>query len=451
MRTLRLHTIGANPVKIVKLGPVFGGTQDLAPAPRFADAASMASAPSPHPGIGGREFVVLIAALMSINALGIDAMLPALPEIGRTLRIASENDAQWVIGAYMFGFGAMQLVYGPLADRFGRKPVLIWTMAGFVIASLVAGQSSSFGLLIAARVLQGTMSASTRVLTVSIVRDCYSGRKMARIMSLAQMVFFAIPILAPSIGSLILVFGPWRWIFWFLGLFGGAVGLWSLLRLPETLKPGDQRRISIASLLSAYRQTLGNRFSLGYSLASATVFGGLLGYVTSSQQLIADVFKAPEIFPFAFAGVAFGMGLATFGNSRIVERYGTRRLSHSALLVLIAISTVHLVIALSGRDSLVAFLILQTLTMACFGLIGANFGSMAMEPVGHIAGTASSVQGFISTVGGAAIGIAIAQAFDGTTVPIAAGFLIVGVVALAIVLVTEGGRLFTARNPAPLQ
>ena len=159
---------------------------------------------NPHPPISQREFVILIAALMSINALGIDAMLPALPEIGRSLNVTSANTTQWVIAAYMFGFGGMQLVYGPLADRFGRKPVLIITLIGFVIASVVASLSASFPLLIAARVLQGTMSASTRVLTVSIVRDCYSGRTMARIMSLAQMIFFATPILAPSIGSLIL-------------------------------------------------------------------------------------------------------------------------------------------------------------------------------------------------------------------------------------------------------
>jgi MFS transporter, DHA1 family, multidrug resistance protein len=407
----------------------------------------MTTPANPHPPLGQREFIVLIAAMMAINALGIDAMLPALPEIGRSLHVASENTTQWVIAAYMFGFGAMQLVYGPLADRFGRKPVLIITLAGFVIASIIASVAASFPLLIAARVLQGTMSASTRVLTVSIVRDCYSGRTMARMMSLAQMIFFAIPILAPSIGSAILLVGPWRAIFWFLGGFAAVVAVWAAMRLPETLHADNRRNISAASLLSAWKTTLTNRYSLGYTLASSSIFGALMGYINSSQQIFGNVFKRPDIFPFAFAGVAAAMGVATFANSRVVERHGTRRISHWALLVLIGVTAVHLIIALTGQENLWAFLALQAMTMACFGLIGSNFGSMAMEPVGHIAGTASSVQGFVSTMGGAIIGIAIGQAFNGTIVPVSAGFLIVAVVALGIVLVTEGGRLFVARNP----
>ena len=406
----------------------------------------MTAPANPHPPLGQREFIVLIAAMMAINALGIDAMLPALPEIGRSLQVANENSTQWVIAAYMFGFGAMQLVYGPLADRFGRKPVLIVTLIGFVIASVIASVSSSFPLLIAARVLQGTMSASTRVLTISIVRDCYSGRPMARMMSLAQMVFFAIPILAPSIGSAILLVGPWRTIFWLLGGFAAVVAIWAAMRLPETLHADDRREISVASLLSAWKITLTNRYSLGYTLASSGIFGALMGYINSSQQIFGDVFKRPDIFPFAFAGIAAAMGLATFANSRIVERYGTRRISHWALVGLIVITAVHLAIALTSRENLWVFLLLQAMTLACFGLIGSNFGSMAMEPVGHIAGTASSVQGFVSTMGGAIIGIAIGQAFNGTTVPVSAGFLIVAVVALGIVLVTEGGQLFVARN-----
>jgi MFS transporter, DHA1 family, multidrug resistance protein len=301
-------------------------------------------------------------------------------------------------------------------------------------------------LLIAARVLQGTMSASTRVLTISIVRDCYSGRPMARMMSLAQMVFFVIPILAPSIGSAILLVGPWRTIFWLLGGFAAVVAIWAAMRLPETLHTNDRREISLASLLSAWKITLTNRYSLGYTLASSGIFGALMGYINSSQQIFGDVFKRPDIFPFAFAGVAAAMGVATFANARIVERYGTRRISHWALLGLIAITAVHLAIAMAGYENLWVFLILQAMTMACFGLIGSNFGSMAMEPVGHIAGTASSVQGFVSTMGGAIIGISIGQSFDGTTVPVSAGFLIVAVVALGIVLVTEGGKLFVARN-----
>jgi MFS transporter, DHA1 family, multidrug resistance protein len=403
-------------------------------------------AANPHAPLGQREFIVLIAALMSLQALGVDAMLPALPDIGRSLHVVGENTTQWVIASYVFGLGAMQLVYGPLADRYGRRPVLMVTMAGFIIASIIASVSATFPLLIIARIFQGAMLASSRVITTSVVRDCYTGRTMARIMSLAQMLFFVVPVLAPTVGSAILLIGPWRWIFWFFAVFATVVAGWAAVRLPETLADDQRRMISVASLTSAWKQTLTNRFSLGYALASTAMFGSILGYVNSSQQLFADVFKRPDIFPLAFAITAGAMGVMTFANAQLVERFGTRRLSHTALLALIAISAVHLVVELAGYQTLTNYLVLQAMTMACFGLTGSNFSAMAMEPVGHIAGTASSVQGFLSTIGGAAIGIVIGQSFDGTTLPVTTGFLIVAVIALGIVLVTEGGQLFTARN-----
>jgi MFS transporter, DHA1 family, multidrug resistance protein len=403
-------------------------------------------AANPHAPLGQREFIVLIAALMSLQALGVDAMLPALPDIGRSLHVVGENTTQWVIASYVFGLGAMQLVYGPLADRYGRRPVLMVTMAGFIIASIIASVSATFPLLIIARIFQGAMLASSRVITTSVVRDCYTGRTMARIMSLAQMLFFVVPVLAPTVGSAILLIGPWRWIFWFFAVFATVVASWAAVRMPETLADDQRRMISVASLTSAWKQTLTNRFSLGYALASTAMFGSILGYVNSSQQLFADVFKRPDIFPLAFAITAGAMGVMTFANAQLVERFGTRRLSHTALLALIAISAVHLAVELAGYQTLTNYLVLQAMTMACFGLTGSNFSAMAMEPVGHIAGTASSVQGFLSTIGGAAIGIVIGQSFDGTTLPVTTGFLIVAVIALGIVLVTEGGQLFTARN-----
>ncbi len=406
----------------------------------------MTPADNPHAPLGQTEFIVMIAALMSLQALGVDAMLPALPAIGQSLRVVGENTTQWVIASYVFGFGFMQLVYGPLADRYGRRPVLIATMAGFALASVVASIAATFPLLIAARVLQGVMAASTRVLTTSIVRDCYSGRTMARIMSLAQMLFFIVPILAPTVGSAILLVGPWRWIFWFLVVYAVVVCVWAGIRLPETLTVAKRRAISVASLVSAWGETLGNRYSLGYALASTAMFGSILGYVNSSQQLFADVFGRPDIFPLAFAITAGSMGAMTFANAQLVERFGTRRLSHSALIMLIAISAFHLGIELAGYQTLTNYLVLQAMTMACFGLTGANFSAMAMEPVGHIAGTASSIQGFLTTVGGGVIGVIIGQSFDGTTLPVSIGFLVVASTALVIVLITEGGQLFTARN-----
>ncbi|PTD17636.1 MFS transporter [Sphingomonas fennica] len=397
---------------------------------------------APAFNLGFREFVALVAALMAINALGIDSMLPALPAIGDALGIHNENQRQWIIAAYVFGFGSMQLVYGPLADRFGRKPVLIASMSLFTAMSVLAAFSWDFPSIIAARVAQGVFAAASRVLAVSIVRDRFSGRQMARVMSLSFIVFLAVPILAPSIGQFILLFAPWRGIFLFLAFFGALLVLWAGLRLPETLHPEDRRPISAGKIASAARVVIGNRYSRGYTLASTMLFGSLMGFINSVQQIFTDIFHEPKLFPVIFASMAASMGFTSYLNSRIVEQLGTRFVSHWALIGFIASAGAHSAIALSGHETMLSFALLQAATMACFGLAGSNFGSMAMEPVGHIAGTASSIQGFTSTLGGAALGIVIGQLYDGTTVPVTLGYLVLGLVALVIVLVTEQGRLF---------
>lgn len=401
---------------------------------------------APHAGMRFGEFVALIAALMAVNALGIDSMLPALPAIGSDLGITHENDRQWVISAYVLGFGVAQLIFGPLADRFGRKPVLVISMAIFAVVSFATGLATSFPMLIAARTLQGAAAASSRVLTVSIVRDCYSGRQMARVMSLSFVVFLAVPILAPSLGQLILFVAPWHWIFWFLGAFGAALAIWAAVRLPETLHPEYRRPIAPGSIAGTARVVLANRYSLGYTLAMAVLFGALMGFINSSQQIFFEVLHSPTLFPIIFASISGGMVFASLLNSRIVERLGTRRISHAALIGFTLISGLHTLVAANGHESLASFVLFQFAAMFCFGLVGANFGSMAMAPVGHIAGTASSVQGFISTIGGALIGLLIGQSFDGSTVPVAAGYLLVGIAAIVIVLFTEKGRLFRPQN-----
>jgi DHA1 family bicyclomycin/chloramphenicol resistance-like MFS transporter len=401
---------------------------------------------SADPGLGFHAFVALVAAIMACQALGIDMMLPALPQIGQALGIASENDRQWVIAIYMFGFGAAQLVYGPLADRYGRRPILLVSMGLFAAASIWAALSVSFAGLLVARFLQGVVGAAGRVLAVSIVRDCYQGRQMARVMSLTFIVFLAVPALAPSIGQIILLTADWRGIFFFLAAFAGTVALVGGFRLNETLHPDYRQPISVEGIVGGIRRTLTDRNAIGYTLAMTAVFGAMMGFVNSIQQIFTDIFHAPGKFPLMFACIAGAMGISAFINSRIVERYGTRKVSHSALLGFIGFSGVHLIVALSGYETLLSFALLQCLTMFCFGMMGSNFGSMAMESMGAIAGTASSVQGFISTVGGTAIGICIGQAFNGTTVPVAGGFVGVGLTALALVFVTERGRLFRSHH-----
>ncbi|AMJ62228.1 MFS transporter [Bosea sp. PAMC 26642] len=391
-------------------------------------------------------FVTMMAALMATNALAIDAMLPALPEIGQTLGIAEPNDRQWIITAYLLGFGVSQIVYGTLSDRFGRRPVLLFGLAVYVAASIAASLSSSFEAMMLARVLQGVGAAATRVLAVSIVRDCYSGRDMARVMSLAMIVFLAVPILAPSIGQAILWVAPWRWIFGVLTIFGASVMLWAALKLPETLREEDRKPIAFDSVFAAFRTTLTTRIAVGYMLAMAFVLGGLFGFINSAQQVFVDVFAAPELFTIIFALIAGFMAMASLLNSRIVGRLGMRRVSHAALLGYIALTGTHALVALAGHETLWSFAAFQGGAMFCFGLMAPNFGALAMDPLGHVAGTASSVQGFVTTVGGALLGFYIGQHFDGTVVPLTLGFSLCGLVALAIVLVAEKGRLF---RPAP--
>ncbi|SEN10383.1 MFS transporter, DHA1 family, bicyclomycin/chloramphenicol resistance protein [Sphingomonas gellani] len=398
-----------------------------------------------RPGLHRREFVAFVASIMAVNALGVDLMLPALPAIGRDLSIESANARQWIVTAYVFGFGLGQLVYGPLADRYGRKPVLLVTLAGFVAASVFAAGSATFPALLVARVLQGVMSASTRVLSVAIIRDSYSGRQMARVSSVAQMIFFLVPILAPSIGQGLLTIGPWRFVFYALGGFAAFVFAWALWRLPETLAPERRRPISLASLSEAYRLTITNRFSIGYAVAASLTFGGIIAFVSSAQQVFTDTFHAGGRFTLLFAACAFSMGVASFANSRLVERLGTRAISQTGLIALIALSLAHLGVEWAGIESLWTYMLFQALSMTCIGLCGSNFGAMAMEPVGHIAGTASSVQGFVTSIGAVAVGSFIGQAYDGTTLPLAFGYLAIGAGGLLLVLWIEGGRLFTAR------
>jgi len=385
-------------------------------------------------------FVALMAALMAANALAIDAMLPALPAIGQSLGIATDNGRQWVITAYLLGFGAAQVFYGPLADRFGRRPVLLAGLALYVAASAAAAFAGSVEAMMIARVGQGVGAAATRVLAVAIVRDCYSGRQMARVMSLTFIVFLAVPVLAPSIGQLVLLFAPWRWIFGLLCLFGLAVTLWAGLRLPETLHPDDRQPLSAARVLGAVATTLSNRVSLGYTLATTLAMGGLFGFINSSQQIFADVFRAPALFPAVFAGIAGCMALASLLNARIVGRLGMRRVSHGALGGFILFGALHAAVALAGIETIWTFALLQAATMFFFGLMGPNFGTMAMEPLGRIAGTASAVQGSVSMVFGALLGFAVGQQFNGSTVPMALGFAGFGVLAVGAVLWAERGR-----------
>lgn len=405
-------------------------------------------APPAFKGPGFPEFVALIAMMMALNALAIDMMLPALPAIGEALGVVDENSRQWVITAYLLGFGGAQLIYGPLADRYGRKPVLMAGLSLYVLFSTLAAFAPTFELLIMARIATGLGAAALRVLAVSIVRDRYSGRTMARVMSLSFLVFLGVPILAPAFGQLILTVAPWPWIFGVLAVAGSAFLIWAALRLPETLHPENRMPIQVGRIASAFREAVTHRQAIGYTLAMTCITGALFGFINSSQQIFFDVFNEPRLFTAVFAAIAGGIAVASLLNAKLVERLGSRLISHTALLGFITMSAIHAAVALSGHETIWTFSILQALTMFCFGFIAGNFGAMAMEPMGHIAGTASSAQGFISTTAGASLGFLIGQQFNGSAAPMTVGFTALGLTALVCVLIAERGRLFTGRNAA---
>ena len=401
-----------------------------------------------HDGISFREFVGIIAAMMAMAGLAIDTMLPALPAIGSSLGVADENKRQLIITAFLLGFGGAQLFYGSISDRFGRRPILLLGIAAYVVFSAGVAVAPNFESVLVFRVLQGVAVAATRVVTVSVVRDCYGGRQMARVMSLAFMVFLAVPVLAPSIGQFFLVFLAWRGLFWVLAGYGLIVLTWIAARLPETLHPEYRRPIDVSSVFLAVRRALTTRQAVGYMLAQTMIQSALYGFLNSVEQIFADGFHAARLMPAVFAVIAGAMAVASLVNSRIVERLGTRRVSHTALIGFVTIEVVHFGIALSGHESLVTFSLCQAFAMFCFGLSMANFGAIAMEPMAEIAGTAASVQGFTTTVGGAVLGFGIGQSFDGTSLPMTAGFATAGALALVIILITERGRLFRPRMGA---
>ena len=394
-----------------------------------------------HKSIGFLEFLILAASLMACQALAIDAMLPALPTIADTLSVSSANHVQWVVTAYVAGMGSGQLFWGMLSDRFGRRPVLITGLTLYVIAALLAGFSTSFESLLTWRFVHGLAGACV-VVSRSVIRDLYSGRQMARVMSLTFIIFIMVPVMAPTLGQVILQFWPWRSLFILFSVYGAIVVTWVALRLPETLHPEYRLSLTISHVMQSAQRVITNRASVFYTLAVSVIFGSMIGYIGMVQQIFSDVFHRPELMPAIFAICAGSMGITSFINSRIVERIGMRRVSHTGLLLFITLSGAHAIVATLGSETIISFVVLQAATMSCMGLMVSNFGTMAMESMASVAGIAASFQGFVSTAGGALVGALIGRQFNGSTTPLAMGAALCGCISLSCILIAERGRLF---------
>lgn len=404
---------------------------------------------SSHRPMGFAEFVAIVASFIALNAFAIDMMLPALPEIGRAMNVVRENDRQAVLTVFLIGFGIGQLAVGPLADRLGRKPLLLGGLVIYVGGALLCALAPDFTTLLAARLVSGLGAASSRVVIVAVVRDCYDGRRMASVMSFAMMIFIAVPVLAPSIGQIVVLLWPWQVIFLLFAVAGLVVMAWCALRLPETLRPAHRRRIGAGDLAAAFKALVTHRQTLGYTLAGGIMQGGLYAFLFSAQQVLGEYYRLGPYFPLAFAAAALTISLSSFLNARLVGRLGMRVISHGASAAFLALGLAFGVPVLLGGLGFAPFMVILAAITFLIGLTFANFNALAMEPQGRIAGTASSFLGAITTVVAVVIGGAVANAYDGSLRPLAFGYIGVGVAVLAVLLITEHGRLFREHHRPP--
>jgi DHA1 family bicyclomycin/chloramphenicol resistance-like MFS transporter len=406
-----------------------------------AMATSLASSVPARKALGETELMWMMAMLMALNAFGIDAILPALDALAADLSV-SGNDRQFVIGVFLLTGGIGSLVPGVLADRFGRRPILLGAIAVYIALSILSALAPTYDALIAVRAAQGFFAAGIVALPPAIIRDRVGGDKMARMMSLIFVIFLMVPAVAPTIGEAILQFGSWRAIFGAMAVLGVMMGLWVFIRLPESLTDENRQPIAVRSIAANMGRALVLPSVAGYVIGSALVFGALFGFINSSQQLITQTFGAGDIFPLVFGICAGSMALASWSNSRIVERFGARRVSHTAMFAFIAVAALQVMFAFQPEEELWVFVPLMAINMALLGFIGSNFGAIAMNPFFAIAGAASSAHGFVRMTTAALLGGAIGYAYDGTARPLALALLASGLACLVLVLWSEKGKLF---------
>ncbi len=392
-----------------------------------------------RPGFG--EFVVMVALIISLVALSIDAMLPALPMIAADLGVTRINDSQYVISILFVGMGIGQLIFGPLSDSIGRRPSILAGFAVFTAGSLMSLFAGSFESMLLGRFLQGLGASGPRIVTIALVRDQYRGREMARVMSFAMTIFILVPVFAPAVGQLLLIVAGWRSIFGLFVLLTLVAAVWFWWRQPETLAPADRIEFSPSRLVIDIGGILRLRAALGYTLAMGFSFGAFLGYLGSSQQIFQVQYDLREWFPLYFGILACAIGAASLVNARLVMRFGMRRLSTGALSIIWMISVPALGLALwsDGQPPLWLLMAYLLIVFFCFGILFGNLNAMAMEPLGHIAGLGSALVGSLSTLISVMFGILVADNYDNTVVPLILGFALLGLAAQGIMAWTARG------------
>jgi DHA1 family bicyclomycin/chloramphenicol resistance-like MFS transporter len=378
------------------------------------------------------EFVALIATLTATIAFSIDAMLPAMPQIAAELSPGNPNAAQLVVTSFVLGMGIGTIFVGPLSDAFGRKPVILGGLLLYALCSMIAWTAPSLELLLAARVLQGLGVAAPRIVCMAMVRDLYSGRAMARIMSFAMMVFMLMPAIAPALGAFLIAFAGWRSLFVAFLLFAAIGMIWLGFRQPETLASGVRRPLALGTMWDALKEVLSHRVILVSTAVMALVFGMLFATISSIQPIFDQTFDKAESFPLWFAFIAVCAGLASFLNAQLVTRFGMRVLVTTALCIQVLLSAIFAgTVAFAIFPDFLqfpTFLLWAVGVFTMISLTSGNLTAMAMEPAGHIAGMVASMTGAISTIFAVLLAIPLGLAFDGTPVPLMFGVSVLSAV-----------------------
>ena len=397
---------------------------------------------STRSAIGLVEFVALMATLTALVAMSIDMILPALPAIGSTLGVARANDNQLVVSLLFLGFGLGQLFYGPLSDASGRKFAAYLGLGLFMLGCTLALVSRSFPMMLVGRLLQGIGVAGPRTITIALVRDKFEGREMARVMSLITVVFILVPVVAPAIGQAILALSGWRAIFVVYLAMGSIAAAWFAVRQEETLPAGRRMPLSVGRIAAAAREVLRNRQSIGYTLASGSVFGAFLGYLTCAQQILQEQYALGTRFPLYFAILAIAIGGASFANASLVLRYGMHTLTTLSLrgMCVVAVLFTAIAAAAAGHPPLWMLMTFLMLSFAGIGLLFGNLGALAMQPLGHIAGTGAAIVGATSMLLSLLLGTVIGQIYDGTVLPLVVGFAVLSASSIGFAWWAESGR-----------
>ncbi len=384
--------------------------------------------------IGSREFICLMASLMSLVALAIDSMLPALDQIGASLGVLDPNDNQLIISTLFLGMALGLMLYGPLSDSYGRKNAIYLGILIFLLGDLMSLYSENLSVMLFGRLCQGFGAAATRVVTLAMIRDKFTGREMGKVMSLIMVFFIMVPAIAPSLGQGILLFASWQGIFWLL--FVAAIGcfLWLYIRQPETLAKDKRLRFSLATVFAGVKETLIHPTARYYMLAAGIIFGSFVGYLSSAQQVLQIQYQLGETFSLYFGALALAIGFSSLVNSRLVMHYRMDSLCFAALTLLSVTSALFFWYAqgFAGQPPLTTLMGYLGVTFFCLGMLFSNLNSLAVQSLGHIAGVATSVISSTQTLVSVVIGSLIGQAFDGTVRPIILGFLVCGMCALLI-------------------